>query len=223
MCAARPAGLERVRLVAQRTRALNHCERIREKFAAPVGARLDPWYQHPHDAYQAQMAFLTQQIHDLEQTLHPLLIPNPDVQRLLWIPGIGKINAFTIWTEIDGITRFPTENQFLSYCRLVPGADNSGGRVRSRRGSKQGNRYLKLAVSHAGVRAIQYYPEIKMFYRKQRRRKPVIVARAIVAAELGRIVYQVLTKQEDFNGTFRGAPLQHTKTRQWPRLANPAV
>ena len=40
-----------------------------------------------------------------------------------------------------------------------------------------------------------------------------------MAAELARIVYQVLTKQEDFNGTFRGVPLPRTKTRQWPRLA----
>ena len=133
------------------------------------------------------------------------------------------MNAFTIWTEIDGIARFPTEKQFLSYCRLVPGADNSGRRTRQRPGSKQGNRYLKLAFSHASVRAMQYFPVIKRFYHKQRRRKPVVVARAIMAAEVARIVYQVLTKHEDFNGTFRGVPLQRTKTRQWPRLANPAA
>ena len=105
----------------------------------------------------------------------------------------------------------------------MPGADNSGPRVRHRPGSKQGNRYLKLAFSHASIRAIQYFPVIKAFYHKQRRRKPVVVARAIVAAELGRIAYQVLTKQEDFNGTFRGVPLKRKKTRQWPRLATPAV
>jgi len=130
------------------------------------------------------------------------LIPNADIQRLLWIPGIGKVNAFTLWTEIDGIARFPTEKQFLTYCRLVPGADNSGGRTRHRSGSKAGNRYLKLAFSHASVRAIQYFPVIKTFYQKQRRRKPVVVARAIVAAELARIVYQVLAKHEDFNGMY---------------------
>ena len=28
---------------------------------------------------------------------------------------------------------------------------------------------------------------------------------------------------EDFNGAFRGVPLQRTKMRQWPRLATPAV
>ena len=118
--------------------------------------------------------FLTQQIHDLEVTLHPHLIPHPDVQRRLWIPGIGKVNAFTIWTEIDGIARFPTEKQFLSYSRVVPGADNSGGRTRHRAGAKAGNRYLKLAFSHASVWALQYFPVIKAFYQRQRRRKPVI-------------------------------------------------
>ena len=105
----------------------------------------------------------------------------------------------------------------------MPGADNSGGRVWQRPGSKQGNRYLKLAFNHASIRAIQYFPVVKAFYQKQRRRKPLVVARAIVAAELARIAYQVLTKQEDFNGSFRGVPLQRTKTRQWPRLATPAV
>jgi transposase len=213
----------RVRLVDKRISCLNSLERVREKFHVTHRGSLDPWYQHHVDTHEAQLAFLTQQIHDLEVTLHPRLIPNPDIQRLLWIPGIGKVNAFTIWTEIDGIGRFPSEKQFLSYGRLVPGADNSGGRTRQRPGAKQGNRYLKLAFSHASVRAIQYFPVIKMFYQKQRRRKPIVVARAIVAAELARIVYQVLTKQEDFNGTFRGVPLQRTKTRQWPRLANPAV
>jgi transposase len=213
----------RVRLVEQRTSCLNSLERIREKFHVTHRDQLDPWYQHQVDAYETQGAVLTQQIHDLEVALHPLLIPTPDIQRLLWVPGIGKVNAFTIWTEIDGIARFPTEKQFLSYCRLVPGADNSGPRTRHRPGAKQGNRYLKLAFSHASVRAIQYFPVIKTFYQKQRRRKPVVVARAIVAAELARIVYQVLIKQEDFNGTFRRVPLQHTKTRQWPRLATPAV
>ena len=213
----------RVRLVEKRISCLNSLERVREKFHITHRDHLDPWYQHQVDVSDAQLALLTQQIQDLEVVLHPHLIPNPDVQRLLWVPGIGKINAFTIWTEVDGIARFPTEGQFLSYSRVVPGADNSGGRTRHRSGSKAGNRYLKLAFSHASVRAIQYFPVIKTFYQKQRRRKPVVVARAIVAAELARIVYQVWTKREDFNGMFRGVPLQHTKTRQWPRLANPAA
>ena len=157
----------------------------------------------------------------LERALYPHLIPNADVQRLLWIPGLGKVNAFTIYTEIDGITRFPSAGQCFSYSRLVPGADNSGGRTRHRSGSKAGNRYLKLAFSHAGIRAVQYNPEIRAFFKAKARKKPIRIARTLVALELARIVYHVLTKQEDFNGQFKHRPLSHRKLAQWPRRASP--
>jgi transposase len=141
----------------------------------------------------------------------------------MWIPGIGKVNAFTIYTEIDGIARFPSAKQFFSSCRLVPGADHSGGRTRHRSGSKAGNRYVKIAFSHAAVRAMQYYPEIRAFYRAKVRRKPIRIARTLVALELARIVYHVLRTQADFNGCFKGTPLKRRKQPQWPRLASPAA
>ena len=104
----------------------------------------------------------------------------------------------------------------------MPGAGNSGGKTRHKR-TKDGNTYLKIAFSHAAIRAIQYFPEIRAFYRALARRKPPIVARAVVAKELARIVSYVLTKQEAFNGTFKGKTLSRTKTPKWPRLASPPV
>ncbi|MGH7267072.1 MAG: transposase [Candidatus Rokuibacteriota bacterium] len=56
------------------------------------------------------------------------------------------------------MSRFPSPRQFFSSCRLVPGADTSAGRTRHRSGSKAGSRYLTLAFSHAGIRAVQYSP-----------------------------------------------------------------
>ena len=87
--------------------------------------------------------------------------------------------------------------------------------------SKDGNKYLKLAFHHAAVRAIQYFPEIQHFYRSTARRKPKAVARALVAKEIARAVYFVLSRQEAFNGTFKGQPLSRTKQPRWPRLATP--
>ena len=157
-------------------------------------------------------------------------MPDADVQRLLRIPGIGKACAFSIRLEVDDVARFASDRAFFSYCRLVPGADNSsppeggeGDRVRHKR-SRDGNRYLKLAFSHAGVRAIQYYPEVKAWYGSKRRKKPEAVARALVAKEIARIAYHVLRKEEDFNGQFcariraRGKPLSRTKKEQPARL-----
>ena len=59
-----------------------------------------------------QIRLLHQQINKLEKSLHPRLIPNEDIQRLLWIPGIGKVLAFTILLEVDGIERFDDVNKF---------------------------------------------------------------------------------------------------------------
>lgn len=211
----------RLRLVAKCVSAQNSIDRLLEKFNLPDVTDLGDLYQLQAGYQAAQIQQLTQQIAQLERALHPHLIPNADVQRLLWIPGIGKVNAFTIYTEIDGITRFPTPRQFFSYSRLVPGADNSGGRTRHRSGSKAGNRYLKLAFSHAAIRAVQYYPEIRAFFKAKARRKPIRIARTLVALELARIVYHVLTKQETFNGHFKQCPLSRRKHAQWPRRASP--
>jgi hypothetical protein len=71
------------------------------------------------------------------------------------------------------------------------------------------------------VRAAQYFPEIQAEYRRLVRRKGKAIARALIAKELGSIVYHVLTRQEAFNGRFRGLQLTRTKPRRWPRLASP--
>ena len=124
-------------------------------------------------------------------------------------------------TTKPGQLHFESERAFFSYCRVVPGADNSGERARHKR-SRDGNRYLKLAFSHAAVRAVQYYPEVRAWYGAKKRRKPDVVARALVAKEIARIVYHVLRKHQDFNGQFKGVALSRPKKEQWPLLASPA-
>ena len=212
----------RLQLVSQHVRAKNAITGLLAQYNVTAPSALPALVQVRTTMLAEQLTLLSTQARRLAAELNPRLIPTPDIQRLLWVPGIGRIVAFTILLEIDGIARFPSARDFVSYCRLVPGAGNSGGKNRHKR-TKDGNRYLKLAFTHAAVRAIQYYPEIQRFYRALARRKPPIVARAIVAKELARIVYFILTKQEAFNGTFKGKTLSRTKKLQWPRLVNPPV
>jgi len=212
----------RLHLVEKRTSAKNSVQRLLEKFNVPEPGRLPDEATLQASLYAEQIELLGDQIHRVEQQLQPELIPNPDVQRLLWIPGIGKIVAFTLYLEIDGIERFPSVRQFFSYCRVVPGAKNSAGKTRHVR-RKDGNRYLKLALSHAAVRAVQYFPEIKSFYQRKARQKNPAIARTLVQKELARSVYIVLKEQIDFNHTFKGQPLSKRKSSKWPRRANPDV
>jgi transposase len=212
----------RLRLVERRSRSKNSLDRLLEKFNVQAPTELPPLYQLQADIQLGQIALLTEQIHTLERAIQGELLDSPAIQRLLWIPGIGRVVAFTLALEIDDIQRFPTVRHFWSYCRLVPGAADSAGRQRHR-ASKDGNRYLKLAFSHATVRAIQYFPEIRQCYQRWKRKKPLRIARALVAKELAKSVYVVLHDHVDFNHHFKGTPLTRQKQARWPRRASPSA
>jgi transposase len=210
----------RLKLVTRATRARHAIGGLFMQYNVRAAGELPDLVQLQVRMLDDEHALLAAQVKRCERELRPRLLPREDVQRLVWIPGIGAVIAYTLVLEIDDVHRFPTARHFHSYCRLVPGADNSAGKTRHRR-SRDGNRYLKLAFQHAAVRAIQYVPEIKQEYQRWRRRKGKTIARALVAKELATIVYAVLSKGEPYNGTFRGHVLTQTKRRQWPRLASP--
>jgi transposase len=219
----------RLRFVQKRTRCIVAIHTIGRKYNCEenlvierqtVPSTLPEPYRLQLDMLYHQISLLDEQILRLEKYLHPVLIPNDDIQRLLWIPGIGKLNAFTIYLEIDGIDRFLSDKHFVSYCRLVPGAHNSNRTIRQKSGNKDGNKYLKMAFSDCAVRAIQYYPEFKAFFHRIARRSNEPIARTVVAKELARIVYFVLKNKTDYRG-FKGQPPSHIKSAQWPRLRSP--
>lgn len=217
----------RLRLVVKRTASLNAIHNIAEKFNCddliePKGRVIPEELPGP---YQIQMRWLyeqidllNRQIKELERSLRPHLIPNEDVQRLLWMPALGLVTAFSVYLEIDGMERFPTDKHFVSYCRLVPGAKDSNRSRRHKSGSKDGNKYLKIAFTDASVHAIRYYPEIRAFHRKIARRSNKAIAHTVVAKELARIVYHILKDKAVFQG-FKGKPLSRQKSCTWPRQA----
>ncbi len=210
----------RLVLVSRTLRCQRSIGALLEKYNVATPAELPELPRLEAALHAEQHTLLKTQVRRLEQQLRARVLPTPDAQRLVWIPGIGALVAYTLLLEIDDITRFPSVRQFHSYCRLVPGAADSAATRRHKR-SRDGNRYLKLAFHHAAVRAAQYCPEIQAEYRRLIRRKGKAIARALIAKELAAIVYHVLTKQEAFNGRFRGLQLTRTKPRRWPRLASP--
>jgi len=210
----------RLHLVEKHTSAINSVHRVFEKFNTDSLGDLPELFRLQADMHTERAALITEQIKTIDSTLNHLLLDSEDIQRLLWIPGIGRLNAFSIYLEVDGIERFPTVKNFYSYCRLVPGAHNSGGKTRHRT-SKEGNKYLKIAFSHAATRAIQYFPVVKKYYQRMARKKGAPIARALVAKEIAKSVYFVLLNQEPYNRVFKSMKLEKTKTPAWPRRASP--
>ncbi len=216
----RDALRARLKIVQRHTGITNSMHLLLAKYNFSSPDQLSGIAKYQFDQLSKVESLLKEQILDLEKQLYPFLIPNEDVQRLLWIPGIGKMNAFNIVLEVDDINRFADVKNFYSYCRLVPSARNSAGKSKQRC-SKDGNKYLKVVFSDAAVHAIQYYPVIRKYNNSLLRKKNKQIAKTIIAKELAKIVFQILKKKENYNKKFKGKDLEHTKSLQWPRVANP--
>jgi transposase len=158
--------------------------------------------------YMRQLKELDLSIKELESSVKKALIKieRKDLALVLGIPGVGLILGMSILLEIGPIERFANEKKFFSYARLVPGASNSNLSSRHKN-SKQGNTYLKVALSEAAVSAIRNYSEIKKLYQKLTRKHGKKIARAIIAKEIGRGIYYVLLKQEEYR-SFKGIAIE---------------
>ncbi len=212
----------RLNLVQKRVSSINSIHRLLEKFNLDDAEHLRGGYYYQYLQLTDQIDTFDDQIHELESALYKQLIPNSNVQKMLCIPGIGEINAYSIYLEIADIQRFATEKKFLSYARVVPGASNSAGKSRHNyKEAKAGNKYLKIAFTDSAVHAIRYYPVIREFYQRKYRKKGKRLAQNLVAKELARIVYYVLSNQIEYNNTFKGKPLKKIKRFRWPRPTSP--
>jgi len=111
----------RLQLVERRIRCDLSVGSLLEKFNVPEVAQLPPLYQLQAQLHTAQAGLLDAQVHELEQAIQGDLLDTPAIQRLLWIPGIGRLLAFTLYLEIDDIQRFPDVRHFWSYCAWCRG------------------------------------------------------------------------------------------------------
>jgi transposase len=156
----------------------------------------------------------------LEQAIENQTHFHKDVERLKVLPGFGLVCAWTVIAEIGDITRFPSSKQFTSYCRLVPGSKDSGGKHRHRSSNKDGNRYLRIAFNQAAIIAYRDYPVVKELYKKVTRRSGKHVARTVVGKELAKIVWHMLSKDEEYKG-FKGRMTRITTQNYWPQPISP--
>jgi len=218
----RDALRARLKIVQRHTGITNSMHLLLAKYNYTSSEELEGIARYQYEQLEEVEALLKEQILDLEKQLYPSLIPNDDIQRLLWIPGIGKMNAFNILLEVDDINRFADVKNFFSYCRLVPSARNSAGKSKQRT-SKDGNKYLKLVFSDAAIHAVHYYPVIRKYNNTLLRKKNKQIAKTIIAKEIAKIVYHILKKGTNFNNKFKGKDLEHTKSLQWPRVVSPCT
>jgi len=119
--------------------------------------------------------------------------------RLQSVPGIGQILALVILYEIQDIARFPRVQDFVSYCRLVKCAKESGGKRLGTSGKKIGNVHLRWAFAEAAVLFLRQNQLGKEYFTKLEPKHGKAKALTVLAHKLARAVYYMLTREQAFD------------------------
>jgi transposase len=114
------------------------------------------------------------------------------------IPGIGRILGLVILYEIEDINRFPTVQDFVSYCRLVKSAKESNGKKYGPSGKKIGNAHLKWAFSEAAALFLKGNEPGKKYLHRLANKHSKGKALSILAHKMGRAVYFMLKNKKPF-------------------------
>ncbi len=115
------------------------------------------------------------------------------------VPGIGKILSLVLLYEIHDIQRFPSVQDFVSYCRLVKCAKESAGKRYGTAGAKIGNMYLTWAFSEAAVLFLRDNPAGQKYLTRLEKKHGQGKALTLLAQKLGRAVYDMLKRQKAFD------------------------
>ena len=115
------------------------------------------------------------------------------------VPGVGKILALVLLYEIHDISRFPTVQDFASYCRLVKSKKESAGKLHGTSGHKIGNAHLKWAFSEAAVGFLRNNPQGQAYLARLEKKHGKAKALTALAHKLARAVYHMLRRKEAFD------------------------
>jgi transposase len=145
------------------------------------------------------LEFLKKEIQALEKTVLAALPDTAAYQRLMTVPGIGRVLAWTILLETGPLERFPHAGNYASYCRAVKTEHTSNGKKKGAGNGKNGNKYLAWAFVEAANLSVRYSPELRAwFQRKLARSGQRVIAVKALANKLSKACYFMLRDGTDF-------------------------
>lgn len=159
----------------------------------------DPLVLQAAQISERHIAFLEREIRQIEKAVQPRAKLTDGYERLLGVPGIGRILAMTIRLETGPIGRFPGPGNYASYCRAVKTEHTSNERKKGAGNSKSGNRYLAWAFVEAANFAVRYSPELRAWYQRKAARTKRVVALKALANKLAKACFFMLRDQVEFD------------------------
>jgi transposase len=124
---------------------------------------------------------------------------DPNVTRLMTIPGIDMVVAVGLMAAIGPIARFAGPDRLVAYLGLNPSVHQSGeGRPRHGRITKQGRTHARTMLVEAAWQAVRGPGPLRAFFQRISSRRGPHVAAVAVARKLCVIIWHLLTRGEDY-------------------------
>lgn len=134
------------------------------------------------------------------------------------VPGINSLTAQILLTEIGpDLSRFPTVAAFCSWLRLCPDPKISGGQVLSSRTRPTKNR-AALALRMATQALNRSDTFLGDYFRRMKARMGTPKAMTATAHKLARIVYHLVTTQQEYDAAIFQQQEQRRRQQKSARL-----
>jgi transposase len=161
-------------------------------------------YQHPANGliaflHKEHIDKLGQSIELIEKTVLAQARELPCYQKLLSLPGVGRILGMTITMEVGEINRFKTPGQFASYCRTVKSQRLSNNKKKGDNNRKCGNKYLAWAFVEAANFARQHHEHCRRWFDRKAARTSKIIATKALACKLAKAAWYLMSQGCDYD------------------------
>jgi len=146
-----------------------------------------------------QFDLIKKQLKQINNTINELAKQNPDAKLLETIPGVGTLSAMIITLQIDGIQRFETLDQLISYAGLCPNIHQSANTISQTKITHDNCHLLRWILIQDAWQAARYGARFKKIFNKKAKKKGKHKAIIIVAKKLLTIMYFMLRNKTPYN------------------------
>ena len=170
-------------------------------------------YEHPANQLIAQVqaehiGALDKSIARLEKAVLACAREIPIYEKLLSLPGVGRILGMTITMEVGDVQRFKSDGDFASYCRMVDAKRLSNGKCKADNNQKCGNKYLAWAFVEAANFARRYDENCRRWYDRKAAKTSKVIATKALGCKLAKAAWHVMSQHADYD-----------QSRMFPELA----
>jgi|ERR1041385_1134623 transposase len=213
----------RINLVHQRTALLLSFKSLfarttGQKLALNDAKKMEPkeapkLYEHPANQLIAQVQAehiqaLAASISRIEKAVLGCAREIPLYEKLVSLPGVGRVLGMTITLEVGDISRFKSDGDFASYCRMVDAKRLSNGKCKADNNRKCGNKHLSWAFVEAANFARRYDPQCRRWYDRKAAKTNQVLATKALGCKLAKAAWHVMANQ-----------CQYDEKRMFPELA----